>query len=189
MHPKDLTGIFTFLQNAEQLKNTLRSGYTSNGRQESVAEHTWRLCLMVSVFEKHFPKLNFKRLIKMCIIHDLGEVIGGDVPAPHQMEDKSESERNDFIKLLSPLPDDLREEFQTLWDEYERASSSEAKLAKAFDKLETILQHNQGENPPDFDYRFNLDYGKGYTSGHPLVVQIRELLDEQTKRRAEKSDK
>ena len=57
-------------------------------------------------------------------------------------------------------------------------------MAKALDKLETILQHNQGKNPDDFDYRFNLDYGKAYTSSHPLIVTIREILDRETATRA-----
>ena len=57
-------------------------------------------------------------------------------------------------------------------------------LAKALDKLETILQHTQGENPADFDYRFNLDYGKRYTAIDPLVTTLREILDRDTERRA-----
>ena len=76
-----------------------------------------------------------------------------------------------------------------LWDEYEEAASPEAKLAKGLDKLETILQHNQGKNPPDFDYRFNLNYGKNYTAGHPLVTSIRTILDRETEVRANESVK
>ncbi|WP_370642947.1 hypothetical protein [Mycetohabitans sp. B4] len=51
---------------------------------------------------------------------------------------------------------------------------------KALDKLETILQHNQGRNPPDFDYQFNLAYGRRYTSTHPLFAEIRQVLDSET---------
>ena len=53
-------------------------------------------------------------------------------------------------------------------------------LEKALDKAETILQHNQGKNPPDFDYGFNLEYGKPYFSFHPLLKELRSLLDAQT---------
>jgi len=70
-----------------------------------------------------------------------------------------------------------------LWDEYEAAETAEARLAKAFDKLETILQHNQGDNPPDFDYAFNLNYGTEYTDLDPLVTEFRRILDEQTRQR------
>ena len=58
--------------------------------------------------------------------------------------------------------------------------SNEAQAAKALDKIETLIQHNQGRNPKDFDYRFNLDYGKKYTDALPLTALIRALLDADT---------
>jgi putative hydrolase of HD superfamily len=85
------------------------------------------------------------------------------------------------------LPGGLRAELVALWDEYESATSAEARLAKALDKLETIMQHNQGLNPTDLDYRFNLDYGQQYTVGHPLIVAFRAALDRETRRRADES--
>lgn len=186
MEKKELTGILEFLRNSEKLKNTYRSSHTSTGRTESVAEHTWRLCLMALILERYFPEVDMSRVIKICIIHDLGEAIHGDIPAPSQdgAIDKSENERNDLLQLTGSLPDDLKNELVELWDEYEDASSAEAKTAKAFDKLETIIQHNQGKNPKDFDYAFNLDYGKEYTSEHPIISSIRKVLDEETSKRA-----
>ena len=77
-----LTGILAFLQAAEQLKDTLRSGTTRRGRPESTAEHSWRLTLMVMLFEKELIGLDLTRLLKLSIVHDLGEAISGDVPAP-----------------------------------------------------------------------------------------------------------
>jgi 5'-deoxynucleotidase YfbR-like HD superfamily hydrolase len=85
------------------------------------------------------------------------------------------------------LPGGLRAELVALWDEYESATSAEARLAKALDKLETIMQHNQGLNPENFDYRFNLGYGQQYTAGHPLIVAFRAALDRETRRRAHES--
>jgi len=64
-------------------------------------------------------------------------------------------------------------------------TSAEARLAKALDKLETIMQHNQGLNPENFDYRFNLGYGQQYTAGHPLIIAFRTALDRETQRRAD----
>lgn len=58
-------------------------------------------------------------------------------------------------------------------------------MAKGLDKIETIIQHNQGKNPPNFDYIFNLSYGVQYTSKHPLLAAIRQLIDKDTRRRAE----
>lgn len=180
-----------FLRAAEQLKVRTRSAYTSDGEPESVAEHSWRLCLMALVLRDEFPDVNFERLVAMCVIHDLGEAIRGDVPAPVQAErlardpnaHKSADEREDLLTLLAPLAASAREQITALWDEYEGASTREARVAKALDKLETILQHTQGANPPDFDYRFNLGYGRAFTSGDPVIVRLREMLDESTSAR------
>ena len=192
MDASELTGILDFLRAAERLKSTTRTGYTSAGTQESVAEHTWRLCLMAVVLAPAFPDVDLAKLVKICIIHDLGEAIHGDVSAPEQARraasglatGKSELERRDLLELLAPLPVALRDEIASLWDEYEAAESPEAKLAKGLDKLETIMQHNQGLNPPDFDYRFNLGYGRKYTADIPLIAQVREILDRETEARA-----
>ena len=186
-----LEGVLEFLRAAEQLKVRTRSAYTSEGKRESVAEHSWRLCLMALVLRDEFPDVDLARLIAMCVVHDLGEAIRGDVPAPVQAErlardpaaHKAAEEREDLLKLLSPLSASAREQITALWDEYEAAGTREARLAKALDKLETILQHTQGVNPPDFDYRFNLGYGRAFTSGDPVIVRLREMLDEATSSR------
>ena len=185
--PEQLRGILDFLRAAEALKTAKRSGWTTAGLPESVAEHTWRLCLMALVLRPAFPDIDFEKLVKICIVHDLGEAIGGDIPAPEQARRgaaKSGDERRDLLALLQPLPDSLRDEITALWDEYEAAASPEARLAKGLDKLETILQHTQGANPPDFDYRFNLGYGRQYTADHPVLVELRRVLDEETESRA-----
>ena len=180
---RELARCITFIQQAEKLKDVLRSSHTSSGRQESTAEHTWRLCLMAMVFEPHFSDIDFSKLIKICIIHDLGEAISGDIPAVEQQPgcDKSDREREDLITLIEPLDEQLRSEFLSLWEQYETGASPEALLVKGMDKLETILQHNQGKNPPDFNYEFNLSYGEKYTSEHPLFVGLRRLIDADTR--------
>jgi 5'-deoxynucleotidase YfbR-like HD superfamily hydrolase len=186
MGADEIEGVLTFLRAAERLKTVMRSGWTSDGQQESVAEHTWRLCLMAMLLYGHTPGIDLARLLKMCLIHDLGEAIGGDVPAPAQKAgvSKADQERSDLLQLIDTLSPALRQEIIELWDEYEAAGSPEAKIAKGLDKLETILQHNQGKNPPDFDYAFNLDYGQRYTAADPIMSALRQRLDEETARRA-----
>jgi putative hydrolase of HD superfamily len=185
MQADELEGVLMFLRSAERLKTVTRSGWTSEGQPESVAEHTWRLCLMAMLLYGRDPGVDLARLLKMCLIHDLGEAIGGDVPAPAQKGmDKTEQERADLLQLIAPLPVLLRDEVLQLWDEYDAASSVEAKVAKGLDKLETILQHTQGKNPSDFDYAFNLDYGQRYTAADPVLAALRERLDQETARRA-----
>lgn len=190
MEASELSGILEFLRSTERLKDVTRSAYTSRGKQESVAEHTWRLSLMALVLAPKLPDIDFSRLIRICIVHDLGEAIGGDIPAPSQgaTGGKSAQERSDLLELLRPLPAPLQTQLTELWDEYEEARSPEAKLAKALDKLETILQHNQGQNPAGFDFRFNLGYGRQYTNDPPLIAAIREMLDRETEERARDTD-
>ena len=101
---------------------------------------------------------------------------------------KAADERRDLLALLAPLPDAARAEITALWDEYEAAATPEARLAKALDKLETILQHTQGANPPGFDYRFNLGYGRRFTAGHPVLDELRRVLDAETERRAREAE-
>ncbi|MEO1404460.1 MAG: HD domain-containing protein [Cyanobacteria bacterium J06635_1] len=187
MKTEELIGCISFIQQAEQLKDVLRSAYTSSGRQESTAAHTWRLCLMAMVFEQEFEDIDFAKLLKICIIHDLGEAISGDIPATEQHPDqnKAAQERADLMTLMEPLDEVRRNEFLTLWDEYEQASSPEAVMVKGLDKLETIIQHNQGMNPPTINYAFNLSYGNQYTSQHPLLATLRQLIDEDTRRHIE----
>ena len=192
MTPHELAGVLDFLRESERLKATHRSAYTSEGQQESVAEHTWRLCLMAMVLAPEFSDVDFAKLVKICLVHDLSEAVGGDVPAPEQARrraagvatGKGKDERRDLLTLLQPLPSRLGTEIAQLWDEYEAAKTPEAKLAKALDKLETILQHTQGKNPSGFDYGFNLDYGRKHTEEPPLIAEIRAILDAETERLA-----
>ena len=190
LRTEEIDGLLQFLRAAERLKVETRSAWTSAGEPESVAEHSWRLCLMALAFAHHFPDVDVARLLKICIIHDLGEAIGGDIPAPEQIArgSKSADERRDLLRLLEPLPPAVQDEITSLWDEYESAATPEARLAKALDKLETILQHNQGRNPPGFDYRFNLAYGTRFTEAVPELATVRALLDAETERRARERD-
>jgi putative hydrolase of HD superfamily len=189
MGREDLAGLMAFISAAERLKDTARSGWTSTGKQDTVAGHTWRLCLMALVFHPFFPDTDLARLLKICILHDLGEAVHGDIPAPEQAArgNKSAAERADLVQFLSPLPEPQRTEFLALWDEYEAAATPEAQLAKALDKLETILQHNQGANPASFDYAFNLEYGRKYTDAHPLLAELRAELDAMTASRSKRA--
>ncbi|ABD85613.1 metal dependent phosphohydrolase [Rhodopseudomonas palustris BisB18] len=183
--PDQIKGALAFLREAERLKDVLRSGHTSNGRPESTAEHTWRLCLMAVLFADDLGDIDIAKLLKICIVHDLGEALHGDIPAIDQSADgnKAAQERADLEALTRPLDAKRRAEILALWQDYAAAASPEARLAKGFDKLETILQHNQGRNPADFDYAFNLGYGVKQTAAHPLLAALRAVLDDDTRAR------
>ncbi len=181
--PTRLTGILSFLQEAERLKDTLRSGTTRQNRPESSAEHSWRLCLMVLLFERELSDIDMQKLLKLCVIHDLGEAISGDIPAPHQSpgDDRQDRERRDFLDLCTPLPQDVKEDLLALFDEYAAARTPEAQLAKGFDKLETMLQHHLMPGADAEFHAFNLGYGLDRTNAAPLTRQIRKMVDEKTR--------
>ncbi|EDQ33711.1 putative hydrolase of HD superfamily [Hoeflea phototrophica DFL-43] len=174
-----MSSVLAFLDEANRLKDTLRSGRTPQGRQESTAEHSWRLCLLAILLAGELKDVDLLRLLKICIVHDLGEAISGDVPATEQRagDDRAERERADLITLCAPLPEDLRSEIVSLWDEYAQATSPEAIMAKGLDKIETMLTHSTGKNDDDFDYRFNLGYGLPATNCHPLLIALRQHVD------------
>jgi putative hydrolase of HD superfamily len=183
MDLKETRERLAFLERAEALKDTFRSGFTAGGRPEDTASHTWRLCLWVLVFEDQLAGLDVAKMLKMAVLHDLGEAVSGDVPATEQVGGKGVGERADFVSLMAGLGEVQQAEFLGLWDDYENAGSDEARVIKGLDKLETILQHTQGKNPVDFDYGFNLDYGNKHMGGHPLLCVLRTLVDEKTKAR------
>ncbi len=78
MEPQNL---LQALHTAEKLKDTTRHCYTSGGRHESVAEHSWRIALMAYWLRDAFPEADMDKVIRMCLIHDLGECFTGDIPA------------------------------------------------------------------------------------------------------------
>lgn len=186
---QDIMKVLDFVKQAEQLKNTMRQCWSSTGKQESTAEHTWRLCLMVMLFEKYLPQLDTLKLMKMCLIHDIAEIVDGDIPAIINVPNKSQKERKNLILLTKNLPQHLKEEILSLWDDYENIGSLEAKVSKALDKLETLMQHNIGQNPENFDYNFNLTYGKQYTNEIEVLKIVREIVDSETYQRIEESRK
>lgn len=186
---KDIMKVMSFVNEAEQLKNTMRQCWSSTGKQESTAEHTWRLCLMVMLFEKYLPKLDTLKLMKMCLIHDIAEIVDGDIPAIINVPNKSEKERKNLILLTKNLPEHLKNEILNLWDDYENIRSLEAKVSKALDKLETLMQHNVGQNPCNFDYEFNMTYGKKYTNEFEVLKIVREIVDAETYQKIQESRK
>lgn len=186
----ELKNILAFVRTAGRLKDTPRSAYTACGKQESTAEHSWRLSLLALTLKPNYPDLDFTRVLELCVAHDLGEALHGDIPAVDQDPScpKATAERDDLVTMLTPLPEADRAYFLGLWEDYEYGRTEEARLVKALDKLETILQHTEGRNPADFDYAFNLEYGRAQTDFDAVTRTLRDLLDAETHRRLEGRD-
>ena len=161
---KNMIEVINFIKEIEKLKSVTRTAWTSSGRNESTAEHSWRLAVFLMLMKYKFEDIDINKCIKMSLIHDLGEIYDGDISAKLEVDSelKLNIEERAMNRVLSFLSEDMRDELFQLWNEYNECESKEAKLVKALDKIETIIQHNQGDNPKDFDYEFNLNYGKKY---------------------------
>ena len=171
-----------FIKEAERLKAVTRTAWTHDGRRESTAEHSWRLALFAGLAAGRLPGLNREKVLMMSLIHDMGELYGGDISAAlcPDPQEKTDEESRAVRKAFSLLPEREAESLLALWREYNANATPEARLVKALDKAETILQHTQGKNPDGFDYAFNLEYGKTlFGDGGPLSA-LRKMLDERT---------
>jgi len=149
---KQIASILNVLTLAERLKFELRHSYTSSGRQESVAEHTWRMSLMAVLIEPLLKeKVDVARLLKMIILHDLVEAEAKDISAldvlrnPELKIQKQENEKKAIENLRVVLKETNGDEIYDLFYEFENKETYEAKLANALDKLEVQLQHNHAD--------------------------------------------
>ena len=127
---------------AERLKDTTRHCYTKNGRHESVAEHSWMMTLMAFFMKDEFPEVDMDKVIKMCIIHDLGEAFTGDIPAFDKTSANEQEEEELLYNWVKTLPGNYTAEMTALYDEMARRETMEAKIYKAIDCLEALIQHN-----------------------------------------------
>lgn len=178
----EYTNIITFIKELERLKDTIRTAWTSSGRRESTAEHSFRLSMFIFVLKDYFPEINLTKALSMSLVHDLGEAYDGDISAIVKIDPKTkiENEEKALNRLLETLSEHTRSEIISLYKEYNGGLTLESKIVKALDKIETIIQHNQGNNPEDFNYSFNLEYGKEYMSFSPIIEEIRTIIDKET---------
>ncbi len=145
------------LHTAERLKDTLRHCTTSEGRNESVAEHSWRLALMALLLKNEFPDADISRVIEMCLIHDLGECFTGDIPSFLKNDKDRVTEDKLLNKWIGSLPDEVSGEWLALFAELTAQETKEAKICKALDKLEALIQHNESPINTWSDNEFELN--------------------------------
>ena len=99
MEPKEF---LAFLARLEKLKCNTRHSWTSSGRHESVAEHSWRLAMLAMLLRDALPEVDMDKVLRMCLIHDVGEAVTGDIPSFQKTDANEETERQAIAELLSP---------------------------------------------------------------------------------------
>ena len=173
---------------AERLKDTPRHCTTSNGRTESVAEHSWRVSLMASLLRHEFPDLDMDKVVNMCLIHDLGECFTGDIPAFVKTDADRKTEDALLDQWVKSLPEELSSDISALYKEMEAQETAEAKLYKALDKLEALIQHN--ESPistwSENEYELNKTYAFETVSLSKWLTALREEILKDTIEKIEK---
>lgn len=175
MNSKD---IIKFLNLTEKLKCELRHSWTSTMRQESVAEHSWRLCIFAWLLKNQLPEYDMDKVIKFCLFHDLGEAIAGDIPSFIKSEDDEKNEELAIAQILDMLDNDLRTEMKELFVEMDEQKSKEAKLYKALDKMEVVIQHNEApiETWIPLEFELNKTYGNEEVNGIKVLEELREAV-------------
>ena len=167
---------------AEALKDTTRHCYTSGGRHESVAEHCWRAALMAYFLKDEFPEADMDRVIKMCLIHDLGEAFTGDIPAFEKTKADEEREKALLDGWVASLPEEFAREMGALYREMAARETPEAKIFKAIDGLEAVIQHNESaiETWLSREYELNMTYAEDKVAFSPYLKGLRQKMREDT---------
>ena len=119
MRPETL---LDFMGVAEHLKCNMRHSRMTDHRRESVAEHTYRLCVFAWLVKEEFPDCDMDKVMKMCLFHDLGEALTGDIPAFVKTDSDREVEESAISNVTVMLPERERKELDALFDELEKAA-------------------------------------------------------------------
>lgn len=185
---KVINSFIDFHKKAEKLKTTMRHSWLSNSsRQESVAEHSWMLCLLALILADQIKtKVDLLKIFKMVTIHDLAEAVTGDISA-HEIsarntkENKYKAEQKALKSLLSGLPKVKAREIIDLWEEMEKKETTEAKFAQSLDKIEVVMQHHIADISTwdQGDYNASPYYKEEYSDFDPFMKTLRGVVSMQ----------
>lgn len=177
---KKFQKILNFLHEAEKLKLVLRHSWMSTGRRESVAEHSWRMALMAMVLAPTLErKVNLEKVLRMVIIHDLCEVYAGDHWGFKKVKvNKFLLEKSGLVKILKNTDKKFAGGVMNLFVEFETGKTNEARFARALDKLEVMVQHNEAKLKTwnEVEKVLNLSYGDAQNAYDVNLKSFRDLV-------------
>ena len=170
------------LQIAERLKDATRHCYTKNGRHESVAEHSWMMTLMAYFMKDEFPEVDMDKVVRMCIIHDLGECFTGDIPTFDKTKVHEENEEKLLYSWVRTLPENYANEMIALYEEMAERKTIESKIYKAIDGLEALIQHNISDLSTWIpkEYELNKTYADDKVAFSEYLTELREEIRKDT---------
>lgn len=181
----DLIKILDVIHVSENLKKELRHSFASNGRPESVAEHSWRVVIMAVFLRSHLPdSLNWENLLEMLVVHDLAEAITGDSPIFAQDKNSKQlAEQRAIAEIREMLPEETGTRIALLWEEFEAGLTPESKLAHALDKLEAQIQHNEADLATWLEWEKHRIFGglDLVSSCNPTINSLKEIIVDEAK--------
>lgn len=181
--------LLDILRTAERLKDATRHSYTSGGRHESVAEHSWQAALMAFLLRDEFPEADMDKVIRMCLIHDLGEAFTGDIPTFEKTKAHEQTEDDLLDQWVATLPEPYCTEMRALYREMAERQTIEARIYKAIDGLEAVIQHNAADLSTwiPLEYDLNKTYADDKVAFSPYLQALREAVREETIQKIEKA--
>jgi putative hydrolases of HD superfamily len=140
---KELSQIIDFLIEVEKLKGVERkTSPIGLARKENSAEHSWHLCVLALLaHDKANDKVDLLKVLKMLIVHDLGEIDAGDTLIYATGADTQAREEAGMRRICQLLPQPLRDELMAIWLEFVTGDSPESKFAQAIDRVPPIVQN------------------------------------------------
>ena len=185
MNPGELLKI---LNVAEKLKCNTRHCYTSSGRHESVAEHCWRTALMAMLLESEFPQADMNKVIKMILIHDLGEAFTGDIPCFNKTSKDETNESNVLDDWVKTFPEPEQKQWLELYAEMNTLEIQEAKIYKALDKMEAVIQDDESDISTwiPLEYELQFKYGLENVQFSDYMKNLKTEIDKITKKKKKK---
>ncbi len=182
--------VIEFLKITEKLKCNTRHSWTSTGRRESVAEHSFQLMVLAWSVKDEFPDIDMEKVMKMCLFHDFGEAITGDIPSFEKTTKDEKIEEEAVFKALEILPEEQRKELVTLFEEMNDLNTKEAKLYKALDKMEAVIQHNEAslETWLPSEYELQFTYGEKETQEFSYTRELKAYVNKMTEKKIKGSE-
>jgi len=121
-----------FLLKAYEIKELKRSGWVKKVNiveAETVASHVFGMLFIASLF------FDDPELYKLIILHDLHEVIIGDLMPEEKFSGIEKTEYDAFLKLIQNLDEDKKKELIELFKR-----GQESQILKEIDKLDMAIQ-------------------------------------------------
>lgn len=144
--------IVDFILELDKLKGVTRKVRPFGlDRYENSAEHSWQLALLAASLAHYAEEaVEIDRVIRMLLIHDVGEIDTGDtiVFAEDGWEARKAAELAAVKRIFGMLPEPQCSTFVALWQEFEDAETPEARFAHAIDRAMPVLLNlaNDGQS-------------------------------------------